>query len=144
MLAATATFISVVSAAAALGGLLAYLYGLRRADRTAAREEALALAETRRQMVIDLRERLDSLERRRKESTVSYEERIRDLEGALAQARREARDQAYQVQRIYVLALVESLAGLREDLEKFPPNVEGALARIHEILAEEEVRSSVR
>lgn len=144
MLAATATLISAVSAAAALVGLFAYLYGLRRADRSAAREEALALAETRREMVIELRERLDSLERRRKQAGASYEQRIRELEDALEQTRQDAREQAYRVQRLYVLALAESLARLRDELEEFPPNVEGALARIRELLADEELRSSIR
>src|SRR6266496_3043911 len=144
MLAATATLISAVSAAAALVGLFAYLYGLRRADRSAAREEALALAETRREMVTELRERLDSLERRRKQAGASYEQRIRELEDALEQTRHDARDQAYRVQRLYVLALAESLARLRDELEEFPPNVGGALARIRELLADEELRSSVR
>jgi DNA anti-recombination protein RmuC len=144
MLAATATLISAVSAAAALVGLFAYLYGLRRADRSAAREEALALAETRREMVTELRERLDSLERRRKQAGASYEQRIRELEDALEQTRQDAREQAYRVQRLYVLALAESLARLRDELEEFPPNVEGALARIRELLADEELRSSVR
>jgi DNA anti-recombination protein RmuC len=144
MLAATATLISAVSAAAALVGLFAYLYGLRRADRSAAREEALALAEMRREMVIELRERLDSLERRRKQAGASYEQRIRELEGALQQTRRDAGEQAYRVQRLYVLALAESLARLRDELEKFPPNVEGALAKIGELLADEDLRSSVR
>ena len=144
MLADTATFISAVSAAAALATVLAYAYGLRRSDRTSAREEALALAETRRQIVIELRRRLDSLERRRRLAEASYENRIRELETALEQTRRSAREQAYQVQRLYVLALAESLARVRDELEKLPPNVDGALRTIHELLAEDQLRSSAR
>jgi len=60
--AAAATVVTLLSAAAALVTLLAYLYSLRRAERSAARDEALALAELRRQMVIELQRRIGELE----------------------------------------------------------------------------------
>lgn len=65
MLAATATLISVLSAVVGVAGLLAYLYSLRRTEHSSARDEALALAEMRRQMVTELRSRLELVEQRR-------------------------------------------------------------------------------
>jgi hypothetical protein len=62
MLAVDATVASIVSAAAAVVGMLAYLYSLRRAEQSAAREEAVALAELRRQTVIELERRVAELE----------------------------------------------------------------------------------
>jgi hypothetical protein len=144
MLSASATLISAISAATALAGVLAYVYGLRRANQTAARDEALALAATRAQMVTELRRRVAAVERRRKRARTYYKGRIRELEESLEQTRRDAREQAYQVQRLYVLALAESLARLRDELEKSPPDVEGALSIIHEFLADEELRSSTK
>jgi hypothetical protein len=142
MLAASTTVISVISATAALAGVLAYIYGLRRTSQATARDEALALAETRRQMVNELRRRLAALEHGQKQSRTHYKARVKKLEGALERTRREAREQAYQAQRFYVVALGESLARIREELEHVPPNVEGALARLDELLADNELRSS--
>jgi hypothetical protein len=73
MLAADATVVSIVSASAAVVGMLAYLYSLRRAEQTAARDEAIALAELRKEMVSELLRRLAVSERR-----------VRELERALA------------------------------------------------------------
>jgi hypothetical protein len=142
MLSDPATLIGAVSAAAALAALLAYVYGLRRADQTSARDEALALAETRRQMVDELRRRLAALEHGQRRARASYKARVRELEQSLEQTRRDASEQAYHVQRVYLLALEESLAGIREELDKTPPNVGGALARIEELLADRELHSS--
>ena len=142
MLSAETTLIGAVSAAAAIAGVLAYVYGLRRADQTSARDEALALAETRRQMVDELRRQLTSLEHGQKQARASYKRRLRELEDSLEQTRRDAREQAYHVQRLYVLAQEESLARIRAELDKMPPNVEGALAKIEELLADQELHSS--
>jgi predicted transcriptional regulator len=144
MLSADTTIISAISASAALGGVLAYVYGLRRANQAAARDEALALAETRRQMVNELRRRVAALEHGQKQARTHHKRRVRKLEESLEQIRREAREQAYQAQRLYVLALTESLTSIREELGKTPPNVQGALARIQELLADEELRSNAR
>ena len=135
------TLISVLSAVAAIAGLLAYIYALRRTNQTAARDEALALAETRRQTVNELRRRVAALEHRHKQARTHYRSRVRELEGAVERTHREAREQAYQAQRLYILALEESLTQVREELEKAPPDVQGALARITELLATEELRS---
>jgi hypothetical protein len=144
MVAATATLVTTVSAAAALVSLVAYLYSLRRAEQTAAREEALALAETRKQMVAELRQRVESLERRNKQAKASYEKRIHELERALERTRRGAARHPQLEQHGHgVLTLVESLARIRSDLEEEPPNVEAALARIRALLTEEELRSRV-
>ena len=67
MLASTATLISAVSAGAATGSVLAYGYSLRHAKRASARDEALALAETRRQVIVELQQRVNALELRNKE-----------------------------------------------------------------------------
>jgi hypothetical protein len=142
MLYASTTLIGAVSAAAATAGVLVYVYGLRRANQTAARDEALALAETRRQMVNELRRRVAALEHGQKEARAYHRARVRKLEQALERTQRDAREQAYRAQRLYVLALGEALARLREELEKDPPNVEGALANIQELLGDEKLRSN--
>src|ERR671935_2109727 len=96
------TLISALSVAAAVAGLLAYIYALRRTNQTAARDEALALAETRRQTVNELRRRLAALEHSHKQARTHYRSRVRELEEAVEQTHREAREQAYQAQRLYV------------------------------------------
>jgi hypothetical protein len=142
MLYASTTLIGAVSAAAAVAAVLIYLYGLRRADHTAARDEALALAETRRQTVNELRRRVEALEHGQKEARAYHRKRMRELERALERTRREAREQAYRSQRLYVLALEEALAQVREELVKGPPDVGAALAKIEELLADGELHTS--
>lgn len=139
LLAATsvATIVAAVSAAAALGTFFAYLFTVRRADVNAAREEALALAETRGQVIADLEARMELLERRRRTSEEAGAKRIRELEELLAKTRAEAREQAYQMQRFYAAALADLLVGVQADLETAPPNVERALTRIRGLLARE-------
>ena len=141
LLYASTTLIGAVSAAAAVAAVLVYLYGLRRADQTAAREEALALAETRRQTVNELRRRVEALERGQREARAYHRRRVRELENALERTRREAREHAYRSQRLYVLALDEALTEIRDELEKSPPAVDGALAKIQELLADEELHT---
>jgi flagellar biosynthesis/type III secretory pathway protein FliH len=136
------TFIGSVSAAIAFAAFLAYVYGLRRSNQAAARDEALALADTRGQMIAELRRRVAALERGQKQARTHYRRNLRELEDALEQARREAREQAYRTQRLYVLAFEEVLADIREELGKTPANVDGALARIAELLADEALRSN--
>jgi hypothetical protein len=98
----SATAIAAASAAAAVGTFLAYLYFARRSEAHAAREEALALAETRGEVIVDLRQRLVALERRRRKTRVDCENRVRDLETALEATEAEARDHAYRMQRFYL------------------------------------------
>jgi len=100
----------------------------------AAREEALALAETRGEIVIELQAQLRRLHHRHREASRSYERRIEELEDALALSHREAREHAYQMQRFYVIALVDLLHDVRGDLEQVPPDVNAALARIREVV----------
>jgi hypothetical protein len=133
----TATIVAAVSAAAAVGTLLVYLHVARRTDIDAAREEALALAETRRQAIADLERRLASLERRHRSTREASARRIRELEDVLGKANAEAREQAYQMQRFYASALTELLVDMQEDLETVPPNVDRALTRIRGLLARE-------
>jgi biopolymer transport protein ExbB/TolQ len=142
MLSASTTLIGAVSAATAVAGVLVYVYGLLRANQTAARDEALALAETRRQMVNELRRRVAALEHGQKEARSYHRARVRELERSLERTQRDAREQAYRAQRLYVLALGETLARVREELEKDPPDVEAALAKIQEMLADEKLRSN--
>jgi hypothetical protein len=132
---ATGALVAVLSAIATIGGFLAYLYFVQRSDANAAREEALALAEMRRQVIADLRARLAASDRRRKRLRANYEKRIRKLEGAVERAQTEAREQAYQMQRLYAIGLADMLEGARSDLQAVPPNVESALRRILELLA---------
>lgn len=133
--ASATALVAALSAVATIGSFLAYLYFVQRSDANAAREEALALAETRRQVIADLRAGLASSDQRRRRLEADYEQRIRQLETALDKARTEAREQAYQMQRLYAVGLADLLEGLCSDLDAVPPNVEGALRRIRELLA---------
>jgi hypothetical protein len=133
----TATIVAAVSAAAAVGTLLVYLYVARRTDINGAREEALALAETRGQAIADLERRLASLQRQHRNAAVASAKRIRELEDVLTKANSEAREQAYQMQRFYASALADLLVGVQQDLEAVPPNVDRSLTRIRGLLARE-------
>lgn len=124
---ASATLVAALSALAAVGSFLAYLYFVQRSSANAAREEALALAETRREVITDLRADL-----------ALSEQRIRELETALDTARTEAREHAYQMQRLYTTGLADLLESVRRDLELVPADVEGALRRIRELLARQQ------
>jgi chromosome segregation ATPase len=132
---ATATLVAVLSGVATIGGFLAYLYLVQRSSTNAARDEALALAETRREVIADLRAQLASSEETRARLETQADRRIRKLETALKDARTEAREQAYQIQRLYATGLADVLAGVRRDLEAVPADVERALSRIRELLA---------
>lgn len=135
MSAVVTTVIAALSAFAALASLFLYLYFGRRSDLAIAREEALALAETRRQVIRELRERLDSLEGRHKRTKADCERRTRELRAALDKTRKQARDEAYRTQHFYAAAFSDLLNDLRADLERVPPDVEGALTRIRKLLA---------
>ena len=132
---ATATLIATLSAIATIGGFFAYLYFSQRSDANIAREEALSLADTRREVIADLRSQLAAAEVQHRRMTLKYEKRIRALERALHDARSEARDQAYQAQRLYAIGLVDVLDGIRRDLAAVPPDVDRALERIRNLLA---------
>jgi hypothetical protein len=132
---ATATFVATLSAVATIGSFFAYLYFGRHSNANAAREEALALAETRREVIEDLRNRLASSDERHRRLKAKREKRVRELEKALDNARTEARDQAYQMQRLYAIGLADVLAGIRSDLAAVPPDAEGALERIRKLIA---------
>ena len=132
---ANATLIATLSAIATIGGFFAYLYFSHRSDANIAREEALSLAETRREVIADLRNQLAAAEVQHRRMTLKYEKRIRALERALHDARSEARDQAYQAQRLYAIGLVDVLDGIRRDLAAVPPDVDRALERIRNLLA---------
>jgi aspartate aminotransferase-like enzyme len=131
---AAATAIAAASAAAAIGTFLAYLYFARRSDAHAAREEALALAETRGEVIFDLRQRLAATERRLRQTTTDCENRVRELETALQTIEAEARERAYRMQTFYAAALSDLLRDVQANLEDEPPNLEGALARIRGLL----------
>ncbi len=134
MSAVVTTVIAALSAFAALASLFLYLYYGRRSDLAAAREEALALAETRREVITELRGRLESLEAEHTRTMAGCDQRIRELQEALDSSRQQARDEAYQTQHLYVAALSDLLRELRIDLEQLPPDVEAALARIRKML----------
>jgi hypothetical protein len=134
MSAVVTTIIAALSAFAAVASLFLYLYFGRRSDLAAAREEALDLAETRRQVIRELRASIDSLEEQDKRARADCARRIRDLRAALDKTRVQARDDAYQTQHFYAAALSDLLNGLRTDLERTPPDVEAALTRIRKLL----------
>ena len=135
MSAVVTTVIAALSAFAALASLFLYLYFGRRSDLAAAREEALALAETRRQVIRDLQGRLESLERQHKQGKADSRRRIRELQSALDKTRRQAREEAYRTQHFYASAFSDLLSDLRRDLERMPPDVDAALTRIRKLLA---------
>src|SRR5947207_6524083 len=132
---ATATFVVTLSGIATVGSFLAYLYFGQRSNANAAREEALALAETRREVIEDLRNRLASSDERHRRLNATCEKRVRKLEKALDNVRTEARDQAYQMQRLYAIGLADVLAGIRSDLPAVPPDGAGALERLRKPMA---------
>jgi uncharacterized protein HemX len=131
----TATLVAALSAAATIGSFLAYLYFGQRSNANAARDEALALAETRREVIVDLRAEVASSERNRSQLERDAEKCIQELETALREALTEAREHAYQIQRLYAIGLADVLAGVRRDLEVVPADVERALRRVRELLA---------
>lgn len=137
MSAVVTTVIAALSAFAALASLFLYLYFGRRSDLAAAREEALDLAETRRQVIRELRGRIESLEEHEKQGRADCARRIRDLRAALDKTRVQARDDAYQTQHFHAVALSDLLNGLRSDLERIPPDVDAALRRIRKLLESE-------
>src|SRR5262249_52933589 len=96
----------------------------------AAREEALALAETRRQVIRELRDRLQSTEVRQERVRADSERRIRELQTALDRTRAQARKDAYQTQHFYAVALSDLSNGLLADLERNPLDAGAALVRI--------------
>jgi hypothetical protein len=128
------TIIAAASAAAAVATFLAYLYFARRSEAHAARDEALALAETRGQVIVDLRLRLAALEHQLTETTADSEERVDELERALRETQAEERENAYRLQRFYATSLSDLLRDLQADLESVPPNLNRVLARVHELL----------
>jgi hypothetical protein len=136
MSAVVAQVIAALSTFAAFASLFLYLYFGRRSELSAAREEALALAETRRQVVVDLQRRLDSLEHRHNRAKADCERRVRGLQTALDKTQRQARDEAYRTQHFFSTALSDLLNDLRNDLEPVPPDVEAALAHIRKLLAD--------
>jgi hypothetical protein len=135
MSAVVSTVIAALSAFAALASVFLYLYFGRRSDLAAAREEALALAETRRQVIRELQGRLKSLESRHNRTEADHKRRIHDLQAALDKTRRQSRDEAYRTQHFYASALSDLLNDLRSDLEQLPPDVDAALTRIRKLLA---------
>lgn len=128
------TAVAALSALTGVASLFAYLYFGRRSDLVAAREEALALAETRRQVIHDLREQVKSAEERRARARADSQRRIRELQAALDRTRAEARKDAYQTQHFYAVALSELATALLADLERRPPDVDAAVIRIRSLL----------
>jgi Skp family chaperone for outer membrane proteins len=129
-----ATAIAAASAAAAVGTFFTYLYFVHRSEAHAAREEAMDLAETRGAVIDDLRRRLRVLERQLDETTRASETRQRELETALQKTEAEAHENAYRIQRFYATSLADLLRNVQADLEREPPNVENALARVRHLL----------
>jgi aspartate aminotransferase-like enzyme len=138
------TAVAALSALTGVASFLAYLYFGRRSDLVAAREEALALAETRRQVIHDLRERLKSGEKQRMRAKTDSQRRIRELQAALDRTRAEARKDAYQTQHFYAVALSELANDLLADLERKPPDVDAALIRVRTLLTSQGPTTSQR
>lgn len=96
--------VPAVSAAVAVCSLLAYLHFARRTEAHAARDEAMALAATRAEVIADLRAQLA------------------------------AEREAESARRLNDAAVASLLLDLRADLACEPPDVESALARIRRLL----------
>jgi hypothetical protein len=92
MVASSLSIVNFASAAIALASLLAYLLSLRTTARSAARDEALALAETRAQTILDLRRSVDDLVDTLVRVRGDLEDVPPDIERALARIRRRVRD----------------------------------------------------
>jgi hypothetical protein len=137
MSAVVTTAVAALSAMTAVASLVAYLYFVRRSDLVAAREEALALAETRRQVIRDLRDRSKAADHRHERAKADSRRRIRELQAALDRTRAQAGKDAYQTQHFYAVALSELARELLADLERRPPDVEAALVRIRTLLTPE-------
>jgi molybdopterin converting factor small subunit len=135
MSALVSTVVAALSAFAALASLFLYLYFGRRSDLAQVREEALALAQTRGQVIRELRGQLGSLEERHKRAKADRGRRIRDLRAELDKTRSQAREDAYRTQHFYASSLADLLNDLRSDLERTPPDVDAALTRIRKLLA---------
>jgi Flp pilus assembly protein TadB len=84
--------LAVISAIVALASLVLYLQSSRRSEKDSAREEALALAETRRQLVAELRAALRDARAEARDNLIVLRSRLEqsppDVEGALASIRR--------------------------------------------------------
>jgi prophage DNA circulation protein len=131
------TAVAALSAVTAAATLFAYLYFGRRSGLVAARGEALALAETRRQVISDLQERLKSAEERHRRSKADSQRRMRELQAVLDRTRTQVRNDAYQTQHFYAAALSDLATDLLADLDRRPPDVEAALIRIRSLLPSE-------
>jgi hypothetical protein len=92
MVASSLSIVNAASAAIALASLLGYLLSLRTTTRSAARDEALALAETRAQTILELRRSVDDLVDALLRVRGDLEETPPDVEQALARIRRRVRD----------------------------------------------------
>ena len=91
---AIASLVAVLAGLATIGSFLAYLYFVQRSKANDVRDEALALAETRREVIADLRAQLASSEENRMRLETQADRRIGELETALEEACSEAREQA--------------------------------------------------
>jgi hypothetical protein len=84
--------IAVVSAIVAVVSLLLYIHSSRRSDKDSARDEALALAEIRAQVIAELRAALEQARMETHDNLIAVcrelEESPPDVEGALSRIRR--------------------------------------------------------
>ncbi len=104
--------IPAVSGAVAVCSFLAYLHYARRTEEHAAREEAMALAATRAEVIADLRAQLAA-----------------------------ERDEAECARRLYDATVTRLLFDLDGDLSCEPPDIEAALDRIRRLLEEPVTKS---
>jgi hypothetical protein len=92
MVASSLSIVNAASAVIALASLLAYLLAFRTTAGSAARDEALALAETRAQTILELRRSIEDLVDGLVRVRDDLEETPPDVELALARIRRRVRD----------------------------------------------------
>jgi hypothetical protein len=137
MSAVVTTAVAVLSAGTAVASFVAYLYYVRRSDLVAAREEALALAETRRQVIRDLQQRARSAEEKHRRARANAQRRVRELQAELDRTRAQARQDAFQTQHFHAAALSELGEDLLAELRRTPPDVESAIARVQRLLSSE-------
>jgi hypothetical protein len=84
--------LTIISAVVAVASLLLYFHSSRRSDQDSARDEALALAETRGQLVAELRATLEETRAEARDTLISLrsdlEQSPPDVAAALARIRR--------------------------------------------------------
>lgn len=131
---------AVIGVVAAIAGITALVYSRRQngiSVRDDARDEALQLAEVRRQTIVDLNARVDGfrgeiarMEKRHSEQVATMESQIASLQRNMQQLREESAE----AQRTMAVTVRLSLRNMQTYLEAEPPDVNSALRDLRDML----------